>query len=573
MVAVLLLLQGTALGWSATWQSPTLNEPGQLASGIAHWTFLRFEPACINPPLIRMVAAMPAILFRCETDWSGMSLQPGERCEGTLGSDFVRVNGVRTQDLTVWGRWTLIPVSLFGGYLCWRWATELYGRNAGLLAIWLWCWDPNLIAHGQLITNDLPATTFGLAAAYAFWKWLRRPGLQRAFAAGAWLGAALLAKFTWLILLPLWPLLWVLFRSSDPSLRQRSVWRTCLADFPVMFITAAVIINTAYAWRDVGWQLRQFSFTSRLMAGPDLKAKVGNRFTGSLLATTPVPLAADYLRGVDLQWRDHESTDHRSYLAGTWRRGGWWYYYLYAACVKLPVGLLVIAAAASCNAVRHWRTCMSIPRAMAVACVAAPATVLFIMVSSQTAFTHHARYVLPCLGPLIVLSSSVVERCRPRTLITISACAVSVFVSSILAAPGFIGYFNELAGGLRNGHEHLLHSSLDWGQDLVSLKEWQRHNGDESPLHVAYHGLYDPIDYGIRGEIAPFGPVRNANPAVTTLVPGWYAISANYVFGSEWGLAPGKVYSAFRHLTPVARLGTSMYLYHIDASVARELSE
>lgn len=66
VVVVLLLLHGAWLGWSATWQSPTLNEPGQLASGIAHWTFLRFEPACVNPPLIRMMAAIPAIVSGCQ---------------------------------------------------------------------------------------------------------------------------------------------------------------------------------------------------------------------------------------------------------------------------------------------------------------------------------------------------------------------------------------------------------------------------------------------------------------------------------------------------------------------------
>ena len=55
-----------------------------------------------------------------------------------------------------------------------------------------------------------------------------------------------------------------------------------------------------------------------------------------------------------------------------------------------------------------------------------------------------------------------------------------------------MSYFNEAAGGPRRGHEHLLDSNIDWGQDLFLLKRWADRHTEARPLAVAYHGLIDP---------------------------------------------------------------------------------
>jgi hypothetical protein len=43
----------------------------------------------------------------------------------------------------------------------------------------------------------------------------------------------------------------------------------------------------------------------------------------------------------------------------------------------------------------------------------------------------------------------------------------SAMFSLVTIYPHQLAYFNELAGGPRNGHKYLLGSSLDWGQDLL----------------------------------------------------------------------------------------------------------
>lgn len=41
--------------------------------------------------------------------------------------------------------------------------------------------------------------------------------------------------------------------------------------------------------------------------------------------------------------------------------------------------------------------------------------------------------------------------------------------SSLSVYPHQLAYFNELAGGPKSGYKHLLHSNLEWGQDLLFL--------------------------------------------------------------------------------------------------------
>ena len=91
--------------------------------------------------------------------------------------------------------------------------------------------------------------------------------------------------------------------------------------------------------------LGEFQFISRSLNGHTEVGKVGNRFTGTWLASVPSPLPADFLLGLDVQRFEFEKKKW-SYLRGEQRFGGWWWYYLYALGVKTPLGTLALFATA-----------------------------------------------------------------------------------------------------------------------------------------------------------------------------------------------------------------------------------
>ena len=104
--------------------------------------------------------------------------------------------------------------------------------------------------------------------------------------------------------------------------------------------------------------------------------------------------------------------------------------------------------------------------------------------------------------------------------------------------PHSLSYFNELAGDPTGGHAHLIHSNIDWGQDLLYLKRWLDGHPEARPLYVAYCGTVDPHYLGIDYQLPP---VADPGAAVPHLEPGWYAVSVNFLRGSpfscpEWVL-------------------------------------
>jgi hypothetical protein len=69
---------------------------------------------------------------------------------------------------------------------------------------------------------------------------------------------------------------------------------------------------------------------------------------------------------------------------------------------------------------------------------------------------------------------------------------------SLAIWPHYLAYFNQLAGGPKNGYRHLVDSSLDWGQDLKGLGRWLKAKElpgqKKTDVYVSYFGIAS-IDY------------------------------------------------------------------------------
>lgn len=176
LVAALLVVHGGLLAWGASRHSPSIDEVAHLPSGLSHWELGRFDLYRVNPPLVRLLAALPVLGTEAKTDWRRFSDDyKRSRPEFAIGRDFIAANGSRSFWYFTIARWACIPLSFLGAYICFRWARELYGCLAGYLALALWCFCPNILGHAQMITPDAGAAALGVAACYLFWHWLGQP--------------------------------------------------------------------------------------------------------------------------------------------------------------------------------------------------------------------------------------------------------------------------------------------------------------------------------------------------------------------------------------------------------------
>lgn len=567
-LAALMLVHTALLAWSAWQHSPTNDEIAYLPAGISHWQFGRFELAAVNPPLTRLLAAIPVLFASPKTDWANDERRHEPTFAHLVGHDFVMANGSRSPWLFTLARWACIPLSLFGLWICYRWAQELYGGLAGLVSGALWCFCPNILAHAQVITPDVGGATFAVCAAYTFWRWTRMMNWPRAILAGLALGIAQLARTTLVILFPLWVLITFVDVATNARRDGKSTWRRTTSQLLAIYAIALFVLNDGYLFSGTGRRLGDFRFISRSLAGAAAEqADAGNRFEGSLLNEVPVPLPADYVLGIDAQKRQFEMPwTSRSYLRGHWRDGGWWYYYLYGFTVKVPIGTLVLLVIASASCVINrsvqsdWRSTL---------CILLPPLIILAVVSSQTGFSRHFRYVLSSFPFLFVWISQIAA--ARRTLgfwfrhIAMIAGLASV-ASSLWTYPHSLSYFNEIVGGPMGGHGHLLSSNISWGQDLLYLQRWLAARPEACPFDLAFAADFPPGAIGINYPPPPPGPdgheadingQRSFAPG-----PGWYAVSVDYLRGDRYPRNAQCEY--FLRLHPTATAGYSLYIYHLE---------
>ena len=561
---VLLAVHTVLVAFSSAHHNPTVDEAAHIAAGLSNWRFGRFELYHVNPPLVRMCATLPLLFYGCEEDWTAPTVFT--RREFDLGREFILANGEASIWLIAIARWALIPFSLAGAATCWIWTRELYGRECGSVALCLWCFSPSILAYAQLVVPDMAATSLGIIAWYLFWRWLKRPSWKAAVVTSLALGALELTKLTWIILFVVWPVTWLMYRlcSQLESLWAR-VWRTEAAQLIVIGSGAVFIVNCAYGFEYSFQRLDKFEFRSAALttigSGGDV-ASAANRFRGTWLGLTPVPMPANYVLGLDTQRLDFDRKLW-SYLRGSWREGGWWYYYVYALAIKVPLGswclvcLAVVLTASRGPRLALWRD---------EAVLLAPAIIIVALVSSQTGFNHHIRYVLPAFPFVMVFASKIARLTVGRHALRGlgSLALASSVLSSLCIYPHSLSYFNELVGGPRNGHLHLLNSNIDWGQDVLFLKAWlERHPHVElRGLAYEYQKAFDTKVVGIDVPKPPVDPRWVRLPAIKHAEvgprPGWYAISVSLLHDRM------HVVDYFNDFEPVACAGYSIYIYHLS---------
>ena len=578
LIAVLVIGHVAILGWEGYGDSATWDEVGHFAAGLEHWRHGTFRVNAVNPPLVHLVALAPVAIARPDLDpmTYAVSQSAGSRPEFTMGQMLAADIGPAYFTFLTYARWMCIPFSLIGAFVCYRWSMERFGADSGLLALAMWCISPSILAYGHLITSDMGATALGVTAAYVFRRWLHSPSIGRAAASGAVLGLAELTKTTWIILFGVWPILWLAYRLLADNRQGRPSWPREAGQIAFMLILALWTINLGYGFEGSFKRLDEYRFVSSALRGAKSDrataepALFGNRFARSPLRRIRVPLPENYVLGIDSQKLDFERR-MPSYLRGEWRDDGWWYYYLYALLIKEPLGTWALLLAAI--GVVLWRASRYEVRLGEDLLLIVPAAAVLALVSSQTGFNHHVRYVMPCL-PFVFIFMSRLGRSfttgRRLTAVLVCIAFGASAVSSLAVVPHSMSYFNALAGGPYNGSRCLGNSNADWGQDLLYLKTWYDRHPKARPLYLAYDmPLIDPHMLGIEWRTPPVSAISSQSQfrqsGESGPRPGWYVISVNSLHDRSHD------YDYLKGIKPVDWIGYTLPVYHLTAHDVSEI--
>jgi hypothetical protein len=507
----------------------TADEPLYVGPGLVLWDTGEYDFAAnlsLHPPLVFHIAAVPLLAF----DLDDVPREPG-----IVRRIFER-DEPSTRTIRIATRLPFIALACWGAFLCFAWAREVAGDAAGLLAAFLYTFAPSVLANGGLIHSDITVTVFFLQTLYTQWRWLLRPSAPRLVVFGLSLGLALISKLSALLLLASVGVLFLAsalrLRSERPALPfvgpealgKRIVWVVSAG-------LAAFAVALGVLWLGYGGSFRIVTL--------DVGPRAGVPLPGYLLA-----LVFD---------RAINSGGRELYLLGEIASGGWWYYFPVAFAAKVPLAIsalfgLALAAPAVRPARLGWW-------------LAVPSAIYLAIAMFWLDITLGLRYLLP-LFPLLyvfIATQLVPLGAGVRRGVVVGLCGW-LAVASLWIHPHYLAYFNEAVGGPARGHQVLLESNIDWGQDLGTLAEFLAGRGNP-PVWLAYLGPEKPADHGIRSR-----PLTGCSP-----VSGLVAISLNvreglYHAQGGFGQRPKDgCYDWLKEYDPIARPGYSIVVYDIPA--------
>lgn len=500
-VAVILLLaqMTVAMVTTAVEQTPTIDEPVYAGTAVVYVQqhSLRYNPE--HPPLGKLIIGAGMLFARPHLD-------PAFRGDQTeLGRHLLYESGNDPWRVMLWARLPVIVLTLLFGLVVLAFTRDLVGRVGALVALALYAFSPDVIAHGSLATLDVPASGFLLTSVWLVWRARRRPRLYVPLA-GVALGAAVATKMSTLPAVPVLLLLAVLSvryagraapgaapvddgteaaevrppRSAvvapDRAGGALRLLGTGAAAAAVMALVAVATVWATYLAVDP---------RLRWTPPPDLPAVHGLR----ALLVDLLPLPQPYRDGMRVQF-GFEDTVWQGFLFGRLYRGSLWYYLPAALLVKTPLGMAALWAAGTTvlTAVRRLRP--------AVPYLLLPPAVLLAaaMNGSRDLGVRYALFVPVFLA--VVAGCAVVVRRRWAGL-GAAALVLFVAVSSLLTYPYYLPYANEAFGGPAETRLRLHDSNVDWGQDLGRLADRLRQEHPHEKVWLVYKGAGVPAAYGI----------------------------------------------------------------------------
>jgi hypothetical protein len=549
--------------------SMTFDEAAHLTAGMSHWKGGDFRLLPETPPLAQMWAAAPLLMM------NSVWLPPD--APGWLQGDtwmLQRIWLFRLNDgerLLAVARGTIVVLLVVTCLCVFLIAKRLFGPAAGRLALILAALSPTLLAHGHLVTMDIPATLCFLLTLLAVDRLLQRMTWLRLVAATAALAALALVKFSWPLILPALAVmaLLVVVRAEpmecpllDPLARRRSeggTTRLVRRHHRVAAILAAAVLGMAGVWASIWtcyhWRYRPFPGADQPTAVMQALARQDQPQPTTMAEAWEIILEARNgqpnrsLTASLVRWARDRRLLPEAYLYGTawvlkltdwWRPqylggetsyAGWYSYFPIAFLLKTPIATMLLflgGLAAIVSGRALWRR-------DAVLLVGLSAfSVVYVAVAIVSRFNIGHRHLVPIYPAVFVFAGAAAGwmRWRPGRW-AVAAAVLWLAGANAWICPQYLSYFNELIGGPSQGDRYLTDSNIDWGQDLKRLAAWvRRHPGEE--IKLAYFGSADPTCYGFPCRALPsyldFGELA-------VLDAGTYVVSVSQIHGLYYMLA------------------------------------
>lgn len=542
-VILALQLLGAVRQWSIT-----SDEINHLHAGYRYLTCGDFGWNPEHPPLLKMVAALPLLAMQVNDPVPGAcGMANNKALDFHVGHDFIFANPER---MLMMGR-AAASIFVFALLaLVWFTARRMFGLAAAIVASSLFIFEPNILAHGALVTTDIAASFGFLAAVVALYLYFKTRVGFYLILTGLATGIALAVKHSGVLLVPALLALAVLDPVLVPASERNRV-RRIPENLGAVVLVGLIAIGVLWMTYGVRYGRPNGVPTWSNESLAESKSVIATRIIPGLEARHLLPEA--YLKGFQDILVDPEVIPRPVFLVGWVYRGGRWFYFPIAALIKFSAIVLTFGLAA-CFAWGFWNE----HRRELLFLVVPPA--IFFAASCASDLNMGIRHVLPVLPFLILFGAAgtwaLLSRYR-RGLVVCALALVMHAASSLHAFPNYIAYSNEFWGGPSNTYRYLADSNVDWGQSMKEAKAYLDRTQPKACWVIHAYNVTD-ADYGIPcGETSEFKMDEPPQHFSGTVIVTASALAGvlNYTGGT-------RTAAMFRDVKPKATFGGSaLFVY------------
>lgn len=611
-LAIVFLAFFAIISIASMWNDSAIVDEGpHLPAGYSYLTQkdMRLNPE--HPPLLKDLAALPLLFMEINFPSQIKSWTDDINGQWDFGHYFFYQSDNDAQNMLRAGRIPIILIGLLLGFFIFKTAGELWGKNIGLLALFLYVFSPTILAHTRFVTTDVGAAAGFFIGFYYFYKWLKSPTLKNSLIFGVVFGLALLAKFS-TILLPLifafLVLVWVLLNKNTWS---KSI-KIYLGGFILSSVVALFVVGLIYVWHVWNYPpSRQIGDTVFTLGSFGFRPAID--FVTWLVKSNFIFFRAlgQYFLGV-LMVLQRQAGGNTTYFLGEVSGTGSRIYFPLVYLIKEPLAYILMMLFVVYLAFKKfyiWRINEYIKEYGKDAVVILDfqdfkrlfpiiigviktnfaefamifTIVLYWTTSMRSNLNIGVRHLIPTLPFIYLLTARQVgfwikattERIsnyqgfwqvfglywrRSKRIFVLSVLLLWASLSVIFTFPSFLAYFNEIAGGPDGGYKIVADSNLDWGQDLLRLTRFVKQNNIQS-IGVDYFGGGD-VKYYL-GDTA-----RTFDREIPQ--KGWLAVSATFL---QVACQPQYVgschydqrsYVWLDQYKPIAKIGYSIFIYKIE---------
>lgn len=582
LVFFLLLIMFSGAFLSVVNESFTFDETAHIGAGYSYLVKQDYRLNPEHPPIIKNIAALPLLFLNLNFPEDDPAWQEGNPAQWWAQFDFanhfIYHSGNDPQAILIWSKLAMIVILILLGLMIFKFAKAFFGFDVALLSLIFFVFSPTFIAHGRLITTDVGASLGFLLAIFYWLKFLEKPQKKSIILAGLTFGLALLIKFSLVLLIPLFIVITLVYI----FLFKKSFWRYVGLSLLTGLIGLVFVIWPVYALNTAGYSPeRQLSDT---IAALETNPMTPLKNICISMAQTPLlrPLA-HYLLGL-LMATHRTAVGNAVYFLGMLSGSGWWFYFPLIYFLKVPLALhlltllalifVFVRLAKSKIYINCWLKTKDWLRKNFPVFAMLVFLAIYWITSMSGKLNIGIRHILPTFPfvyilvslALVKIVSATRKRYWKRLLVILLGVILGWYVfASINAFPYYLSYYNEIAGGTENGYKYAVDSNYDWGQDMKRLRDWFAEESakyDIYYLKLDYFGGGDPAYY-FGNKYQYFDPKKGPTK-------GWLAISANQLQAGLGEPVPDKeftqktgYYNWLRAYQPVARAGTSIFIYHI----------